>query len=124
MCQQSYFTVLVRYSQNIDYLRKFANEGLPTIGTMNNSPLALAGHVTVQITPRNFLVTALIRAIHQFELTCRCVTLFCNQSIRTCCDNKTKHLTDIIIIIIIIITIIIIVLGASYRVSMLLHVKT
>ena len=68
MCQQSYFTVLVRYSQNIDYLRKFANEGLPTIGTMNNSPLALAGHVTVQITPRNFLVTALIRAIHHASL--------------------------------------------------------
>ena len=73
---------------NMDYLRTFPDVGIQTIETRNTSPLTLSGHVTVQITPRNFLVTALIRAIHHFELTCHLVTLFCNQSIRTCYDKK------------------------------------
>ena len=65
---------------NMDYLRKFADVGILAIETRNSSPLTLSGHVTVQVTPHNFLVTVLICAIHHFELTCRFVALFCNQS--------------------------------------------
>ena len=73
----------------MDYLRKSPDEGILTIETRNTSPLTLSGHVTVQITPHHFLVTALIRAIHHFELTCHLVTLFCNQSSSYDCFVKT-----------------------------------
>ena len=64
----------------MDYLRKSPDEGILTIETRNTSPLTLSGHVTVQITPHHFLVTALIRAIHHFEWTCHLVALLCNQN--------------------------------------------
>ena len=51
-------------SQNTDYLRNFA------------SPLTLAGHVMLQLTPPNFLLAALNCAFHHFEWACLLVTLF------------------------------------------------
>ena len=59
----------------MDYLRKFADVGILTIETTNTSPLTHYSHVTVQITPHNFVVTALIRAIHHFQWTCHLVAL-------------------------------------------------
>ena len=81
--------VFLLLKKNMVYLRKFPNVEILAMETRSTSPLALSGHVTVQIIPLNSLVTVLIRAIHPFELTCRLVALFCNQSIRTCYNNKT-----------------------------------
>ena len=61
---------------NMDYLRKSADVGILAIETKNTSPLTLFVHVMVQILLHNFLVTALICAIHHFELTCHLVALF------------------------------------------------
>ena len=81
--------LLTKQKENMDYLRKSPDVETQTIETRNTSPLTQSGHVMVSITPRYFLDTVLIRAIHHFELTCHLVVLFCNQSIRTCYDNKT-----------------------------------
>ena len=61
---------------NVDYLIKFPDVEILTIETRNSYPLTISGHVTVQITPRNFLVTALIRAIHHYEWTYHLMALF------------------------------------------------
>ena len=71
----------VCYLQNNDYLRKFADVGTPAIETTNASPLALSGHMTVQITPGNFLITALNCAHHHFELACLLMTLFVTKAL-------------------------------------------
>ena len=64
----------------MDYLRKSPDVGIQTIETKNTSTLTLSGHVTVQITPHYFLVTALIRTIHHFEWTCHLVALFATKT--------------------------------------------
>ena len=91
-CKTIFYGIGTIFKQtNMDYPRKFADEGIQTIGTSHTSPLTLSGHVTVQILPRHFLVTALICAIHHFELTCHFVALFCNQSKQSSsCDCFVK----------------------------------